>query len=206
MKTLLCAVIFRCIWENRIQSRWIALLHNTDNFALPVNPEHSVPQALARYDPENVAEIRVPMCGGGVQAPSKWNDEQLEPNWSNTLYRWPLLLPCIVGKLQTPYGNPRLIAFSNIHHLIRYTESLSTLIPDHKANETLTTFHVKAMTRRFENDWQHGARDPRLKKNADLLALALRPYETPYANHTKQQHFQTHRSPDRCNNTILHKK
>jgi len=191
----------RCIWENRIRSKWVGILHNVDNFALPAARYATIPEALAAFDLEATGMIHAPMQDGAVDGDNYVYRDTASP-WSNVFFRWPLLLKPETRN-HVPYCNPRNAIQSNIHeilekpHFFRGDETVPVrTVQDVEAAEHLTTFHLWVMV--MENRRDEGFADPLLVRLGYQLDQALQQFRPAYPGLTLNDSFLNHRTPDRC--------
>ena len=133
-----------CIFESRLTSRWVMIVHSVDNYVLPMEFNVTLSELAGKLDVDNINAAEVPIVIPHTSIPLQLG---------NVLLRWNLLGEYIPdrGGRHTPLGNPRLIAWSWVHWLALYPKQLNTtkylnaIDTFYKLN--LTTVHAMGITR-----------------------------------------------------------
>lgn len=139
-----------CIYENRLRSTWIMIVHAADNFVYPLEFNQTLRGILQNVDRNEMAYALVPIILPGSIVPPTRSKNILQRYSVLQLGLWEEWKTC----RHTPVGNPRRIQHSWVHFInlyprfcvpkcynFVYTVEKSTTILK------LTTVHIMGITR-----------------------------------------------------------
>lgn len=169
-----------CLWEHRLDARWVFIVHAADNFLSSAVPGEGVSEALARIDASKVSGIELPIViattNHSIPHDGIWR-------LNNVLQRWSLRAPCPADHMGSygcgdwrtiPAANPRHVD----HHLVHENKGRLALFRDNVKGDAafgLTKLFVTHILGLAREDWDSndGVRDAALSDTAERLDHAL---------------------------------
>lgn len=153
-----CLAEATCMWNARLTSHWVIILHSVDNFFMPA-PGFTLASSLTKL---NVSSVIIPMVQGYTS--QTYNQMQY-----NVLQRYSLRgMPFPFGDARhTPAANPRHIQFGHVHWNVgRKLELFRGEIGYEDAWNVahLSTLHIMALARPGMNDPAQGTFDTEIWK------------------------------------------
>jgi len=165
-----------CMWENRFRSKYFIILHAMDNYALPVQRNHTLQDVVRELETnyKDVSGLLVPIINAFT---SKNITLATEYVGNNILLRFNRLSSDFNFKdaRHTPMGNPRHISGTWVHWLPFVNPSFKTLLHCKAARTRLQlhTVHIMGIERPQFNVIGAGSNDEWYNELANKLQTEI---------------------------------